>query len=472
MVYCKRVFGEERLEPWEDTGLNPDKYYEIRDPIHGFITITDWERDIINHEYFQRLRRIRQLAFTDMVYPGAAHTRFEHSLGVMHLAGKAFDLITRNQKYVNRLKNVLHYNDLGIERARWIVRLAALLHDVGHGPFSHAAESLMPIAAQKSKAGTSDAQARYSHEQYSAAVIRIFFSDVIDGNRSLKTNAEITSDDVAGILDGDPQMGSHLFWRDLLTSQMDVDRMDYLLRDSYHCGVQYGRFDIDRLLHTLAVVEDTELEEGTAGVARSKSGLGLRLGVEEGGWHAAEELILARYAMFTQVYFHKTRRAYDYHLEQVLGTLLPYGFPPPDSRRNLSKFLKWDDWRVAGIVAGNKHSDDARRIRERNHYRRIYETVETPKQEDIEVFNRISDKLGSLVRMADSAAKSWYKFKKEEEIVVEMEDGSNKPLSDICPVVKGLRSIDQQRLYVDNADKEEALGIVAKVTERKETHVD
>ena len=94
--------------------MNVNSFYEIRDPIYGFITITEWERDIINHPVFQRLRRIRQLAFTDMVYPGVMHTRFEHSLGVMHLAGKAYDLLTRNIKYRERLKSVLNYDDEGI----------------------------------------------------------------------------------------------------------------------------------------------------------------------------------------------------------------------------------------------------------------------------------------------------------------------------------------------------------------------
>ena len=111
--------------------------------MHGFIAITDWERDIINMPAFQRLRRIRQLAWTDQVYPGAMHTRFEHSLGVMHVASRLFDAIV--QRSSELLRSELTYTPEGLMRERTLVRLTALLHDVGHAPFSHAAEDLFPF---------------------------------------------------------------------------------------------------------------------------------------------------------------------------------------------------------------------------------------------------------------------------------------------------------------------------------------
>src|SRR6266496_5129923 len=116
--------------------------YEFRCPIHGFIEIDDWERDIISQPAFQRLRRIRQLAWTDYVYPGAMHSRFEHSLGVMHMATLLYDSIA--VRSWPQLQDMLGYNESGKYRNRQLVRLAALLHDVGHGPFSHAAEELTP----------------------------------------------------------------------------------------------------------------------------------------------------------------------------------------------------------------------------------------------------------------------------------------------------------------------------------------
>src|SRR3954462_9190934 len=110
------------------------RIYEIRCPVHGFISIDDWEREIINHRIFQRLRRIRQLAWTDQVYPGAMHTRFEHSLGVLHVATRLYESV------VSRSREILHselaYTDEGLQREKILVRLTALLHDVGHPPFS------------------------------------------------------------------------------------------------------------------------------------------------------------------------------------------------------------------------------------------------------------------------------------------------------------------------------------------------
>lgn len=119
---------------------DPHRQYEIRCPIHGFVALNDWEREIISQAPFQRLRRIRQLAWTDLVYPGAMHTRFEHSLGVMHVATQLYDAIL--QRSGQLLKSELAYNDEGLRRDRALVRVTALLHDVGHAPFSHAAEGL------------------------------------------------------------------------------------------------------------------------------------------------------------------------------------------------------------------------------------------------------------------------------------------------------------------------------------------
>ena len=124
------------------TVVGPHRLYEVRCPVHGFIGINDWEQEIISQPAFQRLRRIRQLGWTDLVYPGAMHTRFEHSLGVMHVATSMYEAVARRSADV--LKSELAYNQEGLDRHRTLVRLAALLHDLGHGPFSHAVEELLP----------------------------------------------------------------------------------------------------------------------------------------------------------------------------------------------------------------------------------------------------------------------------------------------------------------------------------------
>src|SRR6266550_2965634 len=123
--------------------MDPHRLYEIRCPVHGFVTLNDWERTIIAEPAFQRLRRIRQLAWTDQVYPGAMHTRFEHSLGVMHVATRLYEAVARRSREL--LVSELVYTEDGLERDKKLVRLAALLHDVGHSPFSHAGEGLFPL---------------------------------------------------------------------------------------------------------------------------------------------------------------------------------------------------------------------------------------------------------------------------------------------------------------------------------------
>ncbi|GAF26388.1 HD superfamily phosphohydrolases [Moorella thermoacetica Y72] len=420
------------------------KFYEIRDPIFGFITINEWERDIINHRIFQRLRRIKQLAWTDMVYPGATHTRFEHSLGVMKIATDMFNCIANKGK--SYLQNELKFTEEGIRRDLILVRLASLLHDVGHPPFSHAGEGLMSINPESGKS--------YKHEDYTEAIIRYKMKDVID-DHPLNENYRITADEVADFLAGKSGVRRSILWRGLVTGQMDADRADYLLRDSHHIGVQYGRYDLKRLLVTLTVTSDEN--EGPV------------LAIEEGGWHAAEGLILARYMMFTQVYFQHTRRAYDHHVAAVMKQLLEEfqtcehkgKFPPPTSAENIDNYLEWDDWRVLGLIRAGYGGEDGRILRERKHHRFVYQTSEVPDVNELNQLERVCEKLGTLVSFIDSAEKSWYKFDKEDVyIYLDDHEKRKKPktvlLSSLSSVVRGLNAVKQQRVYVPWERKKEA----------------
>jgi uncharacterized protein len=228
--------------------VDPHRTYEIRCPVYGFITVSDWERKIISQPAFQRLRRIRQLAWSDYVYPGAMHTRFEHSLGVMHMATQLYRSIADRSPEI--LRGELGYTKIGLDRDEALVRLAALFHDIGHSPFSHGAEELFPTI------DGSDPTTRFKHEAYSAEIVRRCFCDVIQ-NHPLNNNFGFRADDVANLLEGKPEARSALFWRDLISGQMDADRMDYLLRDSLHSGVDYGRYDWRRLVHTVAATPAT-----------------------------------------------------------------------------------------------------------------------------------------------------------------------------------------------------------------------
>ena len=310
--------------------LEAPEPYEVRDPIHGFIRLNQIEWDVINHPDFQRLRRIRQLAWTDMVYPGAMHTRFEHSLGVMHVAAQLFDALKRRSREI--LRSEYDYSDEGLARQRLIIRLAALLHDLGHSPFSHAAEEIFPI--------NPDDRKQYSHEDYSAAILRHGLESIIENHPHAK-NIGIRAEDVLAIFATPAPSARELVWKDLVSGQMDADRMDYLLRDAYHSGVQYGHYDLGRVVHTLRLCADHETG-------------GHYIGVEEDGIHAVEGLLIARFMMFTQLYFHKTRTIYDYHLTETLKELLKSTnseFPPPS---HIAEYLKWDDWRVLGAIAAGK----------------------------------------------------------------------------------------------------------------------
>lgn len=432
--------------------------YEIRDPIYGFIELNEWERDIINHPVFQRLRRIRQLSFTDMVYPSAMHTRFEHSLGVMHVATKMFDEIVKRR--LDFLKSELFFTEGGLEKDRVLVRLSCLLHDVGHAPFSHAAEELMDKDPRTGK--------KYKHENYSAAVVKFLLKDVIENHR-LNQNYNIKAQDIADFLNGRSTLGRSLLWRSLVSGQLDADRADYLLRDSYHIGVAYGKYDLNRLLGTLTVAMDPEINSHI-------------LAVEEGGEHAAEALILARYMMFTQVYFQHTRRAYDFHSSQAIKYLLEEiqknqnvgnkeVFPPPTSKENLEQFLKWDDWFVLGMIHKNLAGENGEILLTRRHHRRVFETPEFPDTDDLEFIKKVVDKLNDLIKIIDKTENSWYEFKVADIPILLRPGKADEELTTLSrcsTVVNGLKAISRTRIYVSYKNKEKARAIVCAMRNEKE----
>lgn len=396
---------------------------------------------MISQPAFQRLRRIRQLAWTDYVYPGAMHTRFEHSLGVMHTATMLYDSIVNNSKAL--LESELAYDDAGFKRDRQLVRFAALLHDVGHAPFSHAAEELFPERAPGQ---------RYVHEDYSVAIIESELRSAIE-EHPLNSNYNLHAEEITALIKGGSSARKTVFWRDLITSQMDADRMDYLLRDSYHAGVQYGKFDLHRLINTIRAIPFQQKDP--------------RLGISEGGIHAGEGLVLARYFMFTQVYFHKTRVAYDVHLRAAMKELLPGGHFPCPVGTELAEFLLWEDWKVLGLLnsgAGGEHGD---RIRARNHYRQVFHTPEVPSAEDLEKLEKIKHELGALVVAEEPAGKSWYKTG-PLDIPVLGDIGNNvvTPLSRHSSVVANMKPNNQVFLYVKPDDVDKAKQIVDEVLKK------
>lgn len=405
---------------------------EIRCPIYGFIPLDPWEREIIEQPAFQRLRRIRQLAWTDYVYPGAMHSRFEHSLGVMNMASMLYDGIAH--RCWEQLRSEFGFDESGKHRYRKLVRLAALLHDIGHGPFSHAVEELAP----EEKPGR-----RYRHEEYSAAIVRRCFRAVIEHHKS-NHNYKLTADEVAELIEGRAKAGPAAFCQELISGQLDADRMDYLLRDSHHAGVEYGRYDWRRIVGTVTLVPDPET--GT-----------LRFGIADDGRHATEGLIIARYMMFNQVYFHKTRVILDHHLHRSVEQTLPGGLFPKPVDEGVDGFLAWDDWRVLGLLAAGEGGDHGRRLSGRNFFRLVWETPEFPGPEDVTSLAEAEKRLVDLVVVKCEATKSWYKVGAVDLPVASSRVGEKpQPLSLRSTLVGNMKPTRRIRLYVPVEQRDEA----------------
>ncbi len=416
------------------------KYYEIRDVVYGFVRLDQQEWDIVNHSVFQRLRRIKQLSLTDMVYPGAVHTRLEHSIGVMQMASDIFDSITSKERAKSLLRDHYDLNDDGIKRYRKIIRLAALLHDIGHSPFSHAGEGLMPLKSPNSKE-------RFDHEEYSIAIIKKYFQSLIE-DHPLSANHPIKVEEVTALL-GDPVkcsfQGIILLFKGIISGQLDADRADYLLRDSIHTGVSYGLYDKDRLINCIDIGQIHESEA-------------LVLAIQDGGWNIAESLVIARYQMFSQVYFHKTRRAYDHHIssavKEILNNCYPElcgCYPTPD---DLDQYVTFDDWTVYGKLKegqGGKHGDI---ILKRQHYRKVYETDLIPTMEqEKELADKVSwlEENGIDEFFIDEAKTKWYKM--DKDILISSEKtGFVRELSNLSPIVKSMVDNPRiKRLYVEKS---------------------
>lgn len=446
--------------------MNHDQFVcEIRCPVHGFIGLTELERDVVNHPAFQRLRRIKQLGWTDYIYPGASHTRFEHSLGVMHLASGLYEAVVRSSE--DTLKEGFKYTDAGLARNWQIVRLAALLHDVGHPPFSHAAEMLLPIKESVGSSlvaglGSKPSREQYAHEDYSVEIIQRKLKDLIEQHTCNRRNHKITTDEITSLISKGTTAGSStLFWKDIISGQLDADRMDYLLRDSLHAGVSYGRYDHDRIVSSICAVRRRKEESSEPKIA-----------IMKGGMYAAEALIVARYWITKQVYFHKTRIACDHHIGQALGKILAFEagrpaetvyFPRPDSDEELERYLKWDDYRVMGFLVAEKGGEHGTRLMTRNHYRLVCELeVSDATVSDLSASNKrneaIVTEFGSMVKYDFSTKALWYKTKPPLELLIVDNDGKTEVglLSEHSAFMKSINFGYSRFIYVDRDDSEKA----------------
>jgi HD superfamily phosphohydrolase len=309
--------------------------------------------------HIQRLRNINQLAMSYLVYPGATHKRFEHSLGVMELAGRVFDVITDQRNLHGKIKDLIPEVNQDDKLRYWrrVIRMAALCHDLGHLPFSHAAEGdLLPEG--------------FDHETITVDIIKSKEMQQIWQS----VTPPLRTEDILKLAVGPKKAKGIVFsdWEAVLSEvivgdSFGVDRIDYLLRDSYHAGVAYGKFDHFRLIDTLRILPKSTGEDDDS--------IEPALGIEEGGLHSAEALLLARYFMYSQVYFHQVRRIYDIHLKDFLMEWLPNG----KFSSNAANIVKITDNEILTAIsqaANNKKKkghDPARRIIYREHFRLLYQ---------------------------------------------------------------------------------------------------
>lgn len=269
----------------------PRRYWgEIKDPVHGYVYITENEKKLIDSYPVQRMRRLRQLAGSEYVYPGANHTRFEHCLGVMYLAGR----VAEN----HNLSRVVS------DEETEMIRVSGLLHDVGHGPFSHVFEQLLIKNLEK------------THEDITSWIIEK--SELGDNIGKMGLNPQ----DVSKLAVGKLQKPGKAFWDQIISSAVDVDKQDFIVRDTYHTGAEYGFIDVFRLVHALDV-------------------LGENLAVEVGALSALEAFIIARIESFKSIYFHRVGRAAQIMLamamEQANEELGLTAFTTPE------EYLEMDD---------------------------------------------------------------------------------------------------------------------------------
>ena len=267
---------------------------EIKDPVHGYIHFTEVEKEVIDSPTFQRLRRIKQLACADLTYPGAIHTRFIHSIGTMHISG----LIG------NHLMEKGYLTEEDVQK----LRLAGLLHDIGHGPFSHVYEEIL------------DKYTHLTHEDVGERIIReTEIGDILEKNGYSKI-------ELSKLAVGRLNIEEKKFLNQIIAGHFSSDIMDYLLRDSYFAGVEYGKFDVYRLVESLDLVENQ--------LAADYSG----------AFGVLESYIISRIEMFNVVYFHRTVRAANVMLARAMDFAhRELGLCPFTS---LEEFLSLDDHKV------------------------------------------------------------------------------------------------------------------------------
>jgi HD superfamily phosphohydrolase len=334
---------------------------DVRDPIHGAVPISSSELIVLDHPFVQRLRNIRQTGFSQLPFPGATHSRYAHCVGVMHLAGVAFDMAYRE----------FPISEAARQNFRSCVRIAALCHDLGHAPFSHCTEFAMPPLSAMAPRwyGPSHEDRRATHEDYTIAILeRTSLAEAIRQGFAFEARhvAALVSSDVP-VDDGffvDGGLDHRRILSQLISSELDVDRLDYLVRDSYYTGARYGQIDTTWLLTSLMA----HASDATVDLAFDARAL-----------YAFDDFLISRHHMFLMVYFHHKSVVFEEMLRRFV-TSKDAGFRIPT---DLEEYLYVDDVHLEMALRQAKNLW-ARRIVERRPYRRVVEKHGNAKEVDLE----------------------------------------------------------------------------------------
>ena len=367
----------------------------IRDSVYGDIRLNEIEVEVMDNPQFQRLRRIKQLGLISLIYPGANHTRFEHSIGTMHIASKLADKLDLNQK------------------DKELVRISALLHDIGHGPFSHVSEGVLS----------------FPHEELTKYVIKnTAIRDIVEKKFDI--------DKIIEIINGEGKFGP------IVSGELDADRMDYLLRDSHYTGVAYGIIDYERII--------------------SNINLNKHLSLDIKGVQAAEGALVSRYFMYPSVYQHHTTRIVNSMFRRGLKKLIDSGVI------NENDMYKYDDADIIGIFRNSEGYP--KEIMERLDNRNIFKRVKTIRLDNFKTPEKLYKIENKELRKAEEKIAMDYDIDKDyvilniaeyprfDEMKTEVSvDGKLYPLTEISNIIAALSkarfNIPDISLYVPEEEK-------------------
>lgn len=367
----------------------------IRDSVYGDIMLNEIEVEVMDNPQFQRLRRIKQLGLISLIYPGANHTRFEHSIGTMHIASKLADKLDLNQE------------------DKELVRISALLHDIGHGPFSHVSEGVLS----------------FPHEELTKYVIKnTAIRDIVEKKFDI--------DKIIEIINGEGKFGP------IVSGELDADRMDYLLRDSHYTGVAYGIIDYERII--------------------SNINLNKHLSLDIKGVQAAEGALVSRYFMYPSVYQHHTTRIVNSMFRRGLKKLIDKGVI------NENDMYKYDDADIIGIFRNSEGYP--KEIMERLDNRNIFKRVKTIRLDNFKTPEKLYKIGNKELRKAEEEIAMDYDIDKDyvilniaeyprfDEMKTEVSvDGKLYPLTEISNIIAALSkarfNIPDISLYVPEKEK-------------------